>query len=136
MDVTVQDAVTHILDQDSGYVGDMATGKHALSKRGLVSLPRVQAGLVPLSSVVPPRVRSLLEDDATSPLLQRRDCAERFQGRLAFDTRLRGNPRLYGRFLGDLFAKGLITMSTARACVAPFVVAKERRSPTLYFRHT
>ena len=93
MGVTVQDAVTHVLCQDAGYVDDMATGKPALFKRGLFSLPRVQAGLVPLSSVVLPGVRSFLEDDATSPLLQR-DCTERFDGKLAFDTRHRGNPRL------------------------------------------
>ena len=95
--VTVQDAVTHVLGQDAGYVDDIATGKPALSERGLDSLPRVQAGLVPLSSLVPPKVRSFLEDDATSPLLQR-DCTERFDGKLAFDTRHRGNPRLFGRF--------------------------------------
>ena len=80
--------------------------------------------MVPLSSVVPPGVRSLLEDDATSPLLQG-GCAERSEGRLAFDARLRGNPRLYGRFFGDLFAKGLITMGTAKARVAPFLVPKK-----------
>ena len=57
------------------------------------------------------------------PLLQR-DCAERFEGRLAFDGRLHGNPRLYGRFLGDLYAKDLITMGTARGRVAPFGVPK------------
>ena len=117
--VTVQDAVTH-----AGYVDDMATGKPALFKRGLFSLPRVQAGLVPLSSVVPPRVRSFLEDDATSPLLQR-DCTERFDGKLAFDTRHSGNPRLYGRFLGDLFAKGLIAMGTAKARVAPLLFQRK-----------
>ena len=100
----------------------------------MVSLPRVQAGLVALFSVVPLEVRTLLEDEATSPLLQR-DCTERFDGRLAFDARLRGNPRLYGRFLGDLYAKGLTTVGTARAQVAPFVVQKKRRSPALDFRH-
>ena len=121
--VTVQDAVTHFLGEDPGYVDDIATGKPALFKRGLVSLPRVQAGLVPLSSVVLPIVRSLLEDDAT-PLLQR-DCAERFEGRLAFDAPLRGNPRLYGRFLGNLFAKGLITMGTARPRVAPLLFPRK-----------
>ena len=52
--VTVQDAVTHVLGQDPGYVDDMGTGKLSLFKRGVVSLPCVQAGLVPLSSVVPP----------------------------------------------------------------------------------
>ena len=103
-DVTVEDAITHVLGQDHGYVDDTTTGKPALFKRGLVSLSRVQAGLVPLCSVVPPAERSLLEDDATSPLLQR-DCAERFEGRLAFDARLRCHPRLYGTFLGDLNAK-------------------------------
>ena len=96
------------------------------------SLPRVQAGLVPLSSVVPPRVRSLLEDEATSPLWQR-DCAERCDGRLAFDARLRGNPRLCGRFLGDLFAKNLITMGRAKARVAPFVVPKKDVCQRLIF---
>ena len=69
--VTVQDAVTCVLGQDPGYVDDMATGKLALFKRSLLSLPRVQAGLVPLSSVVLPKVRSLLKDEATSPLMQR-----------------------------------------------------------------
>ena len=39
--VTVQDAVTCVLGQDPGYVDDMATGKLALFKRGLLSLPRV-----------------------------------------------------------------------------------------------
>ena len=112
--------------QDHGQVDDMVTGTPPLFKRGLVSFPRVQAGLIPLSSVVPPRVRSLLEDDATSPLLQR-DCAERSEGRLAFVARLRGNPRLYGRFLGDLFAKGLITM------VAPFLVPKKDGCQRLIF---
>ena len=42
--VTVQDAVIHVLGQDPGFVDDMATGKLALFKRGLASLPRVQAG--------------------------------------------------------------------------------------------
>ena len=65
--VTVQDAVTHVLGREPGYVDDMATGKPALFKRGLVSLPRVQAGLVPLSSVVPPNVRPLLEDTMLLP---------------------------------------------------------------------
>ena len=41
----------------------------ALLRRGLVSLPHVKAGLVPLCSMVPPKVRSLLEDVATSPLM-------------------------------------------------------------------
>ena len=91
--VTVQDAVTHVLGQDPGYVNNTATRKAALFKRGLV----------PLSSVVPPGVCSL--DDATSTLLQR-DCAERFEGKLAFDARLCGNPRLYGRFLGDFLCQG------------------------------
>ena len=130
--VTVQDAVTHVLGQDPGFVDDMATGKLVLFKRGLVSLPRVQAGLVPLSSVVLPRVRSLLEDDATSPLMQG-DCAERFEGRLAFDARLVGNPRLSGRFLGDLFAKCLITMGTAKARVAPLFVPKRDGCQRLIF---
>ena len=71
--VTVLDAVIHVLGQEPGYVDDMDTGKLALFKRGLGSVPRAQSSLVPLSSVVPPRVRSLLEGDATSPLLQR-DC--------------------------------------------------------------
>ena len=39
-----QDAVTHVLGQEPGYVE-----KRALCKRGLVSLPRVHAGSVPLS---------------------------------------------------------------------------------------
>ena len=47
---------------------------------------------------MPPNVRSLLEDDALSPLLQR-DCTERVDGRLVFDARLRGSPQLYGRCL-------------------------------------
>ena len=123
-DVTVEDAITRVLGQDPDYVDDTTTGKPALFKRGLVSLPRVQAGLVPLCSAVPPEERSLLEDDATSPLLQR-DCAERFEGRLACNARHRGNPRLYGRFLGDLNAKGLIAMGTARARVCPFVVLRK-----------
>ena len=62
-----------------------------------------------------------------------RDCTERFEGRLAFDARLRGNPRLYGRFLGDLFAKDLITVGTARARVAPFVVPKKDGRQRLIF---
>ena len=132
-DVTVEDAITHVLGH--GYVDDTTTGKPALFKRGLVSLSRVQAGLVPLCSVVPPEERSLLEDDATSPLLQR-DCAERFEGRLAFDARLRCHPRLYGRFLGDLSRKRLIAMGTARARVCPFCGSKKRRSPALDFRHS
>ena len=82
----------------------MATGKPAPFKRGLVSLPRVQAGLVPLSSVVPRNVRSLLEDDA--------NCTECFDGRLAFDAWLRGSPRLCGGFLGDMCAWGLVTVGT------------------------
>ena len=70
--VTVQDAVTHFLGQGPGYVDDMARGKTcSLSSCGLGSLPRVQAGLIPLSSVVPSKVHSLLEDDATSTFLQR-----------------------------------------------------------------
>ena len=32
------------------------------------------------------------------------DCTDRFGGRLAFDAQLRGNLRLYGGFLGDLYA--------------------------------
>ena len=54
----------------------ISTRKFARFKRGLDSLPQVQAGLVLLSSVVLPKVRSLFEDDAASPLL-RRDCTER-----------------------------------------------------------
>ena len=100
VDVTVQDVVTHVLGQVTGFVDDMTTGKLALFKRLDFALPCVQAGLVPLSSVVLPSVRSLLEDDATSPLLQR-DCTDQSEGRLAFDAWL---PRLYGRFLGDLLA--------------------------------
>ena len=92
VDVTVGIAV---LGHELGYDDDTATGKPALFKRGLVSLPRIQAGLVPMCSVVPLTVYSLLEHDATSPLLQR-DCAERFEGKLAFDARRRGNLRLYG----------------------------------------
>ena len=34
-------------------------------------------------------------------------------------------PRLYGRSLGDLCAKGLVTVATARARVASFVVPKK-----------
>ena len=94
---------------------DMTTGKLAHFKRGSISC-----------------VRSLLEDDANSPLLQR-DCTERFEGRLAFDARLRGNPRLYGRFLGDFFAKGLITVGTAMGRVAPFVVPKKDGRQQLMF---
>ena len=117
--VTVQDAVTHVLDQERGNVDDMATRKHALFKRGLVSLPRVQAGLVNFSSVVPLKVRSLLEDDASSPLLQR-DCTERFDGKLAFDARLRGKLDCTVGCLADLCAKGLITVDTDGARVVWF----------------
>ena len=70
-DVTVEDAITHILGQDPVYVDDMTTGKPALFKRSLVSLPRVQAGLVPLCSVVLPDERSLLEDDYFAALATR-----------------------------------------------------------------
>ena len=88
--VTVQDAITH--SRPGRRTSDMATRKPALFRRGWVSLPCVQVGLVPLSPVVPPNVRFMLEDDAASPILQR-DCKERFAGKHAFDARLRVNPR-------------------------------------------
>ena len=49
--VTVQDAVTHFRGQERGYVDDTPSA-------AWFSLPRVQAGEVHLSSVVPPNVRS------------------------------------------------------------------------------
>ena len=49
VDVTVKGAITHLLVQDPGDVDDMTSGKAAFFKRGLISLPRVQAELVPLS---------------------------------------------------------------------------------------
>ena len=47
-------------------------------------------------------------DDMASgkPALFKRDCTERFYGTLAFDARLRGNPRLYGSVLGRLVCQG------------------------------
>ena len=54
-----------------------------------------------------------------------RGCTERFEGRLAFDARLRSNPRLCGRFLLDLYTLGLITVGSAKAPVAPVVVPKK-----------
>ena len=75
----------------------MATGKLALFKRGLVSLPRAQAGLVALCLK---RVPLLHSCNVTAQSV--------FDGRLASDARLRGNSRLYGLFLGDLCAKGLL----------------------------
>ena len=59
-----------------------------------------------------------------------RDLTKRFEGGLAFDARFRDNPRVYGQVLGVLFAKGLITMGTTGARVAPSSRAKKkRRSP-------
>ena len=46
---------------------------------------------------------------------------KRFDGRQTFDAR----PRMYGRFLGDLYAKGLITVGTAKARVVPLEVPKK-----------
>ena len=109
----------------------MATGKTLLSSSAAWSRCR---WIGPLSSVVPPDVRSLLEDDAAFLLVQR-DCTERFESRLAFDARLLGSRRLYGRFFGDLYVKGLITVGTTRARVASFVDPEKRLSPALDFRH-
>ena len=116
--------MTHVLGQEHCDV-DMAARTAALLKRGLVSLPRVHAGLVPLSFVVPP----------TSPLLQR-DCTERFDDSLAFDARLRGRPPLHGRFLGDLRAKGF-DHGWRRKSTSRFFCGskKKKRSPAPDFRH-
>ena len=49
MGVTVQDAITaRVPGPRTDYVDDMSTGKPALSKRGLVSLPRVLWWIGPL----------------------------------------------------------------------------------------
>ena len=80
LDVTVWCVI--LLGPDPDCVDDVVSTTPALFRRGLVSLPRVQAKLVPLCSVVPPHVRSLPDDDAIFPRRQC-DCTERFEGRLA-----------------------------------------------------
>ena len=60
--------------------------------------------------------------------------AQRFEGKPYSDARLRGNPRLHGRFLGDLYAKGLITMGKTETRVAPVVICKKKggRQPLIF----
>lgn len=122
--VTVRRALQVVLGQDPGYVDDMASGVHKVYQRGMISLPRVEGGGVDLLGALPPHLRPLLEDETASPLLLR-DLACTFKGKLAFDPRLARSEKEYGRFFGDLFAKGFLEYGESDSCVTPFFVARK-----------
>ena len=56
-----------------------------------------------------------------------------FDGRLAFDPRLARSPKQYGRFLGDLFAKGLLEEGASDTQVTPSFVTRKDKKLRLIF---
>ena len=106
--------------------------KPALCKRGLVSLPRVQAGFVLFW------VQWCLLTYALclKMVLLHCSCTESFDGRRAFDARLRGSPRFVWLVPGRLMCQGFDLGWHRQSASRSFRDSNKRRLPALDFERS
>ena len=95
----------------SGYSDDSSVGVVlATYKRGAVSLPSSQAGLVEIERLLPPPLQGMLKGDA-GLLRSSASAAEQLElvgAARAMDTVLARRGRCYAEFLADLHDKGIV----------------------------
>ena len=123
-ELTAEGCLPAIFGHDPGYVDEIAGGKISTYSRGRVSLPRVATGAVDLAEALPDDIRALLVGE-TGGLLDTEHLKPKFAGQLCFDARLRRRGRLYGQFVADLFARGMLEVGDTITSVTPFFVPKK-----------
>ena len=131
VDDITKGAMKHICGSSGGYVDDGDSATHTLYQRKRVSLPSAAGRLKSLVALSGPRARAMLMEPSSNIL--RTGPSGEFSGKLAFDGRLKRSPVTYGRFLGDLWKRGLLTVRKSFCTVTPFFVPKKDGSLRLIF---
>ena len=111
-----------------GYLDEIATSHPTNAAASHCRACR--EGMLSLSEFLLDSARLLLEDSA-GPLMPTSGSDRCFKGRLAFDGKLRNSPPIYGRFIGDLYSKGLWEQGPSCSQVTPFFVARKDKTMRL-----
>ena len=127
---TVREAAKELLHTDVSYDGSTNLSTVKPYERDLVSLPDVGATLVPLSQVLDPVGRDVVESPLEKMLLSEDEWGHIAESNSGFrpymDTILQKDPNRYNLFVKDLWAKNMVDFTASpKDLIAPFFVKKE-----------
>ena len=127
---TEREAVKELLQSSLSYNGEEVSSTLRSYDRDLVSIPQIFSDPIPVAGLLDHHGRETIEDPERCMLLGEDEwglVVEKQRGfRPYMDEKLRTQPELYHRFVGDLFRAGMLKFSTKpKDLVTPFFVAKK-----------